>query len=135
MQSLVSKIDPIVRTGGTVTLFRSHDPRYADGGQLRDFIYVKDCVAVVRWLLRNPETSGLFNVGTGTARSFLDLVGAVCAVAGCAPKIRFVDTPVELRAQYQYVTLADTRKLRAAGYDAPFYSLEDGVRHFLGRSS
>ena len=135
MQSVVSKIDPVVRAGGTVSLFKSHDPRYADGGQLRDFVYVKDCVAVVRWLLRNPATSGLFNVGTGTARSFLDLVGAVCAAVGCAPNIRFVDIPVELRAQYQYFTQADIRKLRAAGFDTPFHSLEDGVRDYLGRPS
>ncbi len=135
MQSLVSKIHPVVKAGGAVTLFKSHDPRYGDGGQLRDFIYVKDCVAVVNWLLQSPTTSGLFNVGTGTARSFLDLVGAVCAVVGCAPNIRFVDTPEELRGQYQYFTRADIKKLRAAGFDAPFYSLEDGVSDYLGRSS
>jgi ADP-L-glycero-D-manno-heptose 6-epimerase len=135
MQSVVTKMDPVVRAGGTVTLFRSHDPRYGDGGQLRDFVYVKDCVAVVTWLLRNPATSGLFNVGTGAARSFLDLVGAVGTAVGCAPNVRFVDTPTELRAQYQYFTRADIRKLRAAGFDAPFYSLEDGVRDYLGRSS
>src|SRR5271165_6538395 len=134
MQSLVTKIHPVVKAGGTVTLFRSHDPRYGDGGQLRDFIYVKDCVAVVNWLLRNPMTSGLFNVGTGIARSFLDLVGAVGAAVGCAPNIRFVDTPEALRAQYQYFTRADIRKLRTRGFDAPFFSLEDGVRDYLGGS-
>jgi len=134
MQSLVTKIYPVVKAGGTVTLFRSHDPRYADGGQLRDFIYVKDCVAVVNWLLRNPMTSGLFNVGTGIARSFLDLVGAVGAAVGCAPNIRFVDTPEALRAQYQYFTRANIRKVRATGFDAPFFSLEDGVRDYLGGS-
>ena len=134
MQSLVSKIHPLVKGGETVTLFKSHNPRYGDGEQLRDFIYVKDCVAVVRWLLRSPLTSGLFNVGTGTARSFLDLVGAVGGVVGCAPDIRFIDIPDELRAQYQYFTRADIKKLRAAGFEAPFYSLEDGVRDYLGGS-
>ncbi len=134
MQSLVSKIDPIVRAGGTVTLFKSYDPRYRDGEQLRDFVYVKDCVAVVSWLLRNPIVSGLFNVGTGIARSFLDLVGAVCATVGGKPNIRFVDIPDELRAQYQYFTQADIGKLRMAGFEAPFYSLEDGVRDWLGRT-
>jgi ADP-L-glycero-D-manno-heptose 6-epimerase len=134
MQSLVSKIDPIVRAGGAVTLFKSHDPRYRDGEQLRDFVYVKDCVAVVRWLLGNPAVSGLFNVGTGTARSFLELVGAVCAAVGCKSDIRFVEIPEELRAQYQYFTQADIGKLRRAGFTAPFYSLEDGVRDWLGRS-
>ena len=135
MQSLVSKILPTVRAGESVTLFRSHDPGYPDGGQLRDFVYVKDCVAVVRWLLGHPETSGLFNVGTGTARSFLDLVRAVCAVVGCTPNIRFIDTPEELRAQYQYFTCADITKLRRAGFSASFYSLEDGVRDYLGQIS
>jgi len=135
MQSLVSKIFPAIKAGEAVILFKSHDPRYPDGGQLRDFIYVKDCVAVVRWLLQDPGTSGLFNVGTGTARSFLDLVNAVCAVVGCAPNIRFVDTPAELRAQYQYFTQADVTKLRHAGFDAPFHSLEDGVRDYLGQLS
>jgi ADP-L-glycero-D-manno-heptose 6-epimerase len=135
MQSIVSKIFPAVRAGEPVTLFKSHDSRYPDGGQLRDFVYVKDCVAVVSWLLGHPQTSGLFNVGTGTARSFLDLVRAVCAVVGCTPDIRFIDTPEELRAQYQYFTCADIAKLRHAGFDAPFYSLEDGVRDYLGQLS
>jgi len=133
MQSLVSKISPTVKAGQTVTLFKSHDPSYPDGGQLRDFIYVKDCVAVVSWLLAHPETSGLFNIGTGTARTFLDLVHAVCAAVGCAPDIRFIDTPDELRAQYQYFTCADVTKLRRAGFDASFYTLDDGVRDYLGQ--
>ena len=134
MQSLVSKLEPIVRAGGMVTLFKSHDPRYRDGEQLRDFVYVKDCVAVVNWLLHNPEVNGLFNVGTGAARSFLDLVGAVCAAVGRKANIRFVDIPDELRAQYQYFTRADIGKLRTAGFTAPFYSLEHGVRDFLGQA-
>jgi len=133
MQSIVSKIFPAVRVGEPVTLFKSHDPRYPDGGQLRDFVYVKDCVAVVSWLLGHPQTSGLFNVGTGTARSFLDLVRAVCVVVGCTPNIRFIDTPEDLRAQYQYFTCADITKLRRAGFGASFYSLEDGVRDYLGQ--
>ena len=135
MQSLVSKIFPTVKAGEPITLFKSHDPRYSDGGQQRDFMYVKDCVAVVSWLLRHPERSGLFNVGTGTARSFLDLVSAVGAAIGCTPNIRFIDTPEELRAQYQYFTRADITKLRRAGFEAAFYSLEDGVRDYLGRLS
>ena len=133
MQSLVTKVFPSVKAGEAVTLFKSHDPRYPDGGQLRDFIYVKDCVAVVSWLLAHPETSGLFNVGTGIARTFLDLVRAVCAAVGCAPDIRFIDTPDELRAQYQYFTCADVTKLRRAGFDASFYTLDDGVRDYLGQ--
>jgi ADP-L-glycero-D-manno-heptose 6-epimerase len=131
MQSVVAKICPIVKAGGTVRLFKSHNPRYRDGGQLRDFIYVKDCVATVGWLLRNPAIHGLFNVGTGIARSFLDLVDAVGAAVGRAPNIRFVDTPAEFRDRYQYFTQADISKLRAAGFDRPFYSLEDGVRDYV----
>jgi ADP-L-glycero-D-manno-heptose 6-epimerase len=130
MQSMVAKIVPLVRNGEAVTLFRSHHPRYADGGQLRDFVYVKDCVAVVRWLLDNAGVSGLYNVGTGTARSFLDLANAVFNELGHKPNIRFIDTPPALRAQYQYFTQADLTKLRAAGYTAPFYTLESGVRDY-----
>jgi ADP-L-glycero-D-manno-heptose 6-epimerase len=135
MQSLVSKISPAVKAGKAVSLFKSHDPRYPDGGQQRDFIYVKDCVAVISWLLRHPGTSGLFNVGTGVPRSFLDLVHTVCAAAGCTPNIRFIDTPDALREQYQYFTCADVTKLRRAGFEASFYSLEDGVRDYVERFS
>jgi len=131
MQSVVAKVYPTIKAGDTVTLFKSHNPRYRDGGQLRDFVYVKDCLAVVRWLLQNPKVTGLFNVGTGAARSFLDLVDAVGAAAGCLPKVRFIETPAELRDKYQYFTQADITKLRAAGFDQPFHSLEEGVRDFV----
>jgi ADP-L-glycero-D-manno-heptose 6-epimerase len=135
MQSVVSKIYPIVKAGGAVTLFKSHDHRYRDGGQLRDFVYVKDCVASVEWLLHNPIASGLFNIGSGIARSFLDLVQAVGAAVGRDPNIRFVDTTAELRDKYQYFTQADIKKLRAAGFDQPFHSLEDGVRDYVASIS
>jgi ADP-L-glycero-D-manno-heptose 6-epimerase len=131
MQSVVCKIFPVVKAGGTVTLFKSHNPRYRDGGQLRDFVYVKNCVATIGWLLQNPKVTGLFNVGSGAARSFLDLVDAVGAAVGNSPKIRFIDTPIELRDRYQYFTQADITKLRAAGFDQPFHSLEEGVRDFV----
>lgn len=131
MQSMVAKIVPAIRAGEAVTLFRSHNPQYADGGQLRDFIYVKDCRAVVSWLLETPSVSGLYNVGTGAARSFLDLAVAVYARLGREPDIRFVDTPAALRAQYQYFTEADISKLRAAGFTAPFHTLESGVGDYI----
>jgi ADP-L-glycero-D-manno-heptose 6-epimerase len=131
MQSVVSKILPLVRAGETISLFKSHDSHYRDGGQLRDFVYVKDCVAVVRWLLANPSVNGLFNVGTGVARSFLDLVHAVGAATDQSPNIRFVDMPSGLRGTYQYFTQADMSKLRAAGFVQPFHSLEDGIRDFV----
>jgi ADP-L-glycero-D-manno-heptose 6-epimerase len=131
MQSVVAKVCPRVEAGNPVHLFKSHNPSYTDGGQLRDFVYVKDCVAVVMWLLCNATVSGLFNVGSGTARSFLDLVKAVGAAVGHEPDIRFIDTPVELRDKYQYFTQANMTKLRAAGFDQPFHSLEDGVRDYV----
>ena len=131
MQSVVGKVYPLVEAGSAVHLFRSHHPGYADGGQLRDFVYVKDCVAAVTWLLRNPDVNGLFNVGSGTARSFLDLVKAVGAAVGREPDIRFIDTPAELRDKYQYFTQADMTKLRATGFDRPFHSLEDGVQDYV----
>jgi ADP-L-glycero-D-manno-heptose 6-epimerase len=131
MRSVVFKICPTVRAGGTVTLFKSHNPGYQDGAQLRDFVYVKDCVATVGWLLQNPEVSGLLNVGTGAARSFLDLVEAVGMAVGQSPKIRFIDIPVELRDKYQYFTQADMTKIRALGFGQPFHSLEEGVRDFV----
>jgi ADP-L-glycero-D-manno-heptose 6-epimerase len=134
MQSVISKIYPLVEGGQTARLFKSHNPRYSDGGQLRDFVYVKDCVAVVRWLLQNPKVSGLFNVGTGAARSFLDLVNAIGAAVGRVPNIQFIDTPAELRDMYQYFTQAEMTKLRGAGFDQSFHSLEDGVRDYV-RSS
>lgn len=131
MQSVVSKVSPLVEAGRPVHLFKSHHPGYADGGQLRDFVYVKDCVAVVIWLLQNPAVSGLFNVGSGRARSFLDLVKAVGSAVGREPDIRFIETPVELRDKYQYFTQGDMAKLRAAGFDQPFHSLEEGVRDYV----
>ena len=131
MQSVVAKVCPLVEAGDPVHLFRSHNPSYGDGGQLRDFVYVKDCVAAVMWLMHNPAVNGLFNVGSGTARSFLDLVNAVGAAVGREPDIRFIDTPFELRDKYQYFTQANMTKLRAAGFDQPFHSLEDGVRDYV----
>lgn len=131
MQSIVAKIYPSIRAGDPVILFKSHNPAYRDGEQLRDFVYVKDCVATVGWLLQNPKVTGLFNVGTGAARSFLDLVNAVGTAVARSPKVRFVDTPANLRDKYQYFTQADITKLRAAGFDQPFHSLEEGVRDFV----
>jgi ADP-L-glycero-D-manno-heptose 6-epimerase len=131
MQSIASKVYPVVTAGGVVELFKSHDPRYRDGGQMRDFVYVKDCVAAVVWLLQNPRVSGLFNVGTGIARSFLDVVNAVGAAVGRRPEIRFTEPPAVLRDKYQYFTEADMTRLRAAGFSRPFRTLEDGVREYV----
>jgi ADP-L-glycero-D-manno-heptose 6-epimerase len=133
MGSIVSKVAPIVAAGRPVELFRSYAPAYPDGGQLRDFVYVGDCVAVVRWLLANPAVNGLFNVGTGVARSFVELVGAVGLGLGMMPEIRYIDMPATLRAQYQYFTQAEIGKLRVAGFAGGFCSIEDGVRATIAR--
>jgi ADP-L-glycero-D-manno-heptose 6-epimerase len=131
-QSVIAKIYPAVRDGEPVKLFKSYHPEYVDGGQLRDFIYVKDCVNVVIWFLQNPRVaSGLYNVGTGQARSFVDLARAVYAAAGAAEQIDYIDMPEALRPRYQYFTEADVSKLRNSGYDAPFTALEEGVREYV----
>lgn len=124
--SVVSQLLPKLARGEAARLFRSHRPDYADGGQLRDFVYVGDCVGVINWLL-SSGVSGLFNVGTGRARSFLDLARACFAALGLPEKIDFIDMPEALRAQYQYYTQANVSRLKAAGYPDAFTALEDGV--------
>ncbi|MCX5514930.1 ADP-glyceromanno-heptose 6-epimerase [Kaistia algarum] len=131
MRSVVHKIWPIAASGERVTLFKSHDPAYEDGGQLRDFVHVEDCVGVVRWLLGSPSVNGLFNVGTGKARSFADLARAVFTALGQAPKIDYVEMPEKIRGSYQYFTQADLGKLRGAGYNSDFLSLEEGVERYV----
>jgi ADP-L-glycero-D-manno-heptose 6-epimerase len=130
-RSVLTKIFPHAQHGRPVHLFNSYNPEYKDGEQLRDFVYVKDCVKVVLWLLGNPQVSGLFNVGTGKARSFKDLASATFAALGKPPSIHYIDMPEELRLKYQYFTQAEMGRLRAAGYTEPFYSLEDGVKDFV----
>jgi len=120
-----------IMTGAPATLFRSDREGIADGEQLRDFVHVDDCVAVVLWLLQNPQVSGLFNVGTGTARSFLDLTRAIYAALGRTPEIAFVDMPVDLVGKYQYFTEARMDRLRAAGFNGTAISLEDGVGRYV----
>ncbi|MCC7272094.1 MAG: ADP-glyceromanno-heptose 6-epimerase [Alphaproteobacteria bacterium] len=131
MRSVVAKILPELTAGRSAILFRSHRPDFPDGGQMRDFVHVDDCVAVMLWLRDNPGVSGLFNVGTGRARSFADLARAVCASAGLPPRLEFVETPEAIRAKYQYFTEARMERLRDAGYAAPFIGLEDGVRRYV----
>lgn len=131
MKSVIAKVHPVAAAGEAVNLFRSHRPDYEDGGQLRDFVYVEDCVGVVDWLYRNDKVSGLFNVGTGKARSFADLARAVFAALGREPRIEYVDTPEEIREKYQYFTQAEMAKLRDAGYPDPFTELEAGVADYV----
>lgn len=128
MMSLVVKNYPLVMAGETVRLFKSHRPDYADGEQCRDFVYVKDCAAVMLWLWREGRHNGIYNLGTGKARTFLDLMHAVGAACGVSPNIEFVDIPPEIRPNYQYFTEALMSRLHQIGYNAPFTSLEDAVR-------
>ena len=131
MTSLVVKNYPRILAGETIGLFKSYRSDFADGEQLRDFVYVKDCIAVMLWLWRHGSTaeiSGIYNLGTGEARSFLDLINALGSACGVAPKIEFVEMPDDIRPNYQYFTQADMTRLRQAGYNAPFTSLEDAVR-------
>lgn len=117
--------------GGTASLFRSDREGVADGAQRRDFIWVGDVVEVILWLLDTPSVSGLFNVGTGTARTYLDLAHAVCDAAGTERQVRFIDMPTKLRGQYQSFTEARMERLRAAGYPGQFTPLEEGVRRYV----
>ncbi len=120
----------IVETG-KVKLFRSHNPNYRDGEQLRDFIYVKDLTNVCLFLMHNQKQSGIYNLGTGKARSFLDLAKATFTAMGKEADIYFVDTPIDIRDKYQYFTEANMKKLFSIGYDKEFYSLEDGIKDYV----
>ena len=130
-RSVVAQIFPHAVHGRPVHLFKSYNPKYKDGGQLRDFIYVKDCVKVINWLLANPQVNGLYNLGTGKARSFEDLANATFAALGKPTAITYFDMPEELRAKYQYLTEAEMDRLRKAGYSDAFTSLEDGVKDYV----
>lgn len=117
-----------IRAGQPATLFASDRPGIADGDQRRDFVFVEDCVAVILWLLDNPQVSGLFNLGSGRARSFRDFVAALFAALGRVPDIAYVPMPADLRGRYQYFTEAPLDRLRAAGYAGQMTQIEDGVR-------
>ncbi len=131
MMSLVAKRFEDARAGKPVRLFKSYRPGIGDGEQKRDFIGVDDAVAVVRWLLATPAVSGIFNVGTGAARSFRDLIAAMFAALGREPAIEYIEMPVSIRDSYQYFTQAETANLRRAGYNASFAPLEDTVRRYV----
>jgi ADP-L-glycero-D-manno-heptose 6-epimerase len=126
-----------IKENGFVKLFKSHKPEFEDGGQLRDFIYVKDVLKICFWFLecwqKNPETfiSGIYNVGTGKARTFDDLVKATFSALDKKTQIEYIDMPEDIRDTYQYFTEATMDKIRAAGYSKPFYSLEEGVNDYV----
>jgi ADP-L-glycero-D-manno-heptose 6-epimerase len=133
MKSVVAQLYPRAAAGEPARLFRSHNPDYEDGGQLRDFVWVGDCTEVMLWLYDNAAVSGLFNLGTGRARSFADLAAATYRAAGAELRIDYIDTPPEIRDKYQYRTEARMERLRAAGYAAGFTSLEDGIGEYVRR--
>lgn len=120
----------IQQTGG-MKLFRSHNPDYKDGEQMRDFVYVKDVVEVCYFLMHHRQNSGIYNLGSGKARTFLDLTRAVFEALGKEENISFVDTPEDIREKYQYFTEANMAKLKSIGYQKPFHSLEEGVSDYV----
>ena len=120
-----------IQETGQVKLFRSHNPNYQDGQQLRDFVYVKDVASVILWLMRYQPESGLYNVGTGKARSFYDLADNTFKALGRETEIQFIYTPLNIRDKSQYFTEANMAKLRRAGYSEPFTSLEEGVKDYV----
>ena len=126
-----------IKENGFVKLFKSHKPEFEDGGQLRDFIYVKDVLKICFWFLecwqKDPQTfiSGIYNVGTGKARTFDDLVNATFSALDKKTQIKYIDMPEDIRDTYQYFTEATMDKIHAAGYSEPFYSLEEGVDDYV----
>lgn len=120
-----------IQSTGKVKLFKSHNPQYKDGEQLRDFVYVKDVVEICYWLMNERPGSGLYNLGTGKARTFKDLVMAIFKSLGKEPVIEYIDTPIDIRNKYQYFTEADMTKLQHAGYKEEFYSLEEGIETYV----
>ena len=131
MRSVVAQVWPRVRDGERVPLFRSHRNDYADGGQLRDFVHVDDAVDLVLWLFEQEQVAGIYNCGTGKARSFADLAEATFRAVDREPAIDYVDMPEAIRPNYQYFTEADMSRVRALGYGRPFVTLEDGVHDYV----
>ncbi len=131
MASVVFHAFHQIRETGKMQLFRSHHPGFADGEQSRDFIYVKDVVDVIIHMMEHRAVSGIYNLGTGRATSFMELVNHVFAAMETEPKIEFIDTPEEIRDKYQYYTCAKMDKLRNAGYQMPFTPLGEGVRDYV----
>ncbi len=133
MASVVLHAYQTIKETGKMKLFRSHHSDYRDGEQSRDFIFVEDIADVMIFFMENQKSRGIFNVGTGKARSYIDLTTSVFNSLRLAPKISFIDTPIDLRGRYQYFTEADIQKLRYVGYTKPFTELEDGVDKYVGK--
>jgi ADP-L-glycero-D-manno-heptose 6-epimerase len=131
MTSVIFKAFHQIKETGKVRLFKSYLPEYPDGGQLRDFVYVKDCIDVMWWLFQNQNVNGIFNLGTGKARTWNDLISAVFTAMGIPPNIEYIEMPEGLRNQYQYFTQAEMDKLRKEGCPVDFSTLEDSVRDYV----
>lgn len=131
MASVIYQAFNQISSTGMMKLFRSHDPGYKDGEQMRDFVYVKDVIEVCIFLMHHRKNSGIYNLGSGKARTFLDLTRAVFKGLGRKENIEFIDTPIDIRDKYQYFTESKMNKLRYIGYDKSFYSLEDGINDYV----
>ena len=132
MASVILHAFSQITQSGEMKLFRSHNPNYQDGEQLRDFIYVKDVINTCIFLMETRKHSGIYNLGTGQARTFLDLTKATFKAMDKSENISFVDTPADIRDKYQYFTEANMTKLRSIGFSTPFHSLEEGVADYVG---
>ncbi len=120
-----------IKSTGSMKLFRSHRPDYRDGEQQRDFVYIDDITSVCLFLMENRPQNGIFNLGSGKARTFLDLAHAVFNALNMPEQIEFIDTPADIRDKYQYFTEANMNKLRKAGYEKPFHTLEEGIKKYV----
>lgn len=131
MKSVIAQNYDKIANGAPMQLFRSYRDDYADGGQMRDFVYVEDCTQVIAWMLTHDMPSDIYNIGSGQARSWIDLAHAMFKALGMVPNIEFIDMPEAIRDRYQYFTEANISKLRKAGYEAEMTSLEDGVERYI----
>tara|TARA_X000000950_G_scaffold272651_1_gene355448 strand:+ start:4554 stop:5534 length:981 start_codon:yes stop_codon:yes gene_type:complete len=131
MQSIIFKIFKKIESNKKVNLFKSHNKKYKDGEQLRDFIYVKDILKIIQWFIVNKKINGIFNIGTGKARTFNDLAQNVFKYTNKKKIIHFIDTPIKIRKKYQYFTEANVCNLRRIGYSKEFYSLEEGIEDYI----
>lgn len=131
MRSVICKAYRQISDSGEMKLFKSYKPEYPDGGQKRDFVYIKDCVDVMWWFLQNKDKNGIFNIGTGQARQWNELANSVFSAMGVEPDISYIEMPESIRDKYQYLTQANMSKLVAAGYDKPFTSLEDAAKDYV----
>tara|TARA_Y200000002_G_scaffold133765_1_gene110249 strand:+ start:481 stop:1434 length:954 start_codon:yes stop_codon:yes gene_type:complete len=131
MKSVILKIYEKVSNNLQVKLFKSHNVKFKDGEQLRDFIYIKDVISILEWFLDNPKINGLYNVGTGKPRSFNDIAKSIFKNTNKATSLKYINTPPKIRKQYQYYTKANIKKLRDSGYKKSFFSLEEGIKDYI----